>query len=385
MTAVRSQKSLGIVFQGSFCIQRRTKDSMGDKIYYSTPEDQLKKLISQNLTIYDQDRALTGLKLFGYSNLIKSYRDPYILKSDDTIMYRDGVSFEQISSLYFFDKALRNTVMASMQDLEEHIKEVAANVIAQSFGVDPSSYLQYRKYQNKRKRKERFSLSGILRTMNDALTTDKEPIHHYMEKYGAVPPWILFKSIYFSTIINYIDQFKMPQKKLMVSYLYNSEKLDLSEEALCKLMMDTLFICMDYRNMSAHGGRIYNYTSSNILRSHEIFGDDEPIPIHGLSKLLFVLSLFEYQNPYSRLSHTLYAELNRHCQIFPQDITYLGQILNVNITQEAHVWISENSNKFHTLQHCSGLENSKRISLKDAQQAGYIPCKRCCNTDKFKN
>lgn len=109
---------------------------MGDKIYYSTPEDQLKKLISQNLTIYDQDHALTGLRLFGYSNLIKSYRDPYILKSDDSIMYRDGVSFEQISSLYFFDKALRNTVMASMQDLEEHIKEIAANVIAQSFGVD---------------------------------------------------------------------------------------------------------------------------------------------------------------------------------------------------------------------------------------------------------
>ena len=161
---------------------------MGDKIYYSTPEDQLKKLISQNLTIYDQDHALAGLRLFGYSNLIKSYRDPYILKSDDTIMYRDGVSFEQISSLYFFDKALRNTVMASMQDLEEHIKEIAANVIAQSFGVDPSSYLQYRNYQNKRKRKERFSLNGILHTMNEALTTDKEPIHHYMEKYGSVPP-----------------------------------------------------------------------------------------------------------------------------------------------------------------------------------------------------
>lgn len=71
--------------------------------------------------------------------------------------------------------------MASMQDLEEHIKEIAANVIAQSFGVDPSSYLQYRNYQNKRKRKERFSLNGILHTMNEALTTDKEPIHHYME------------------------------------------------------------------------------------------------------------------------------------------------------------------------------------------------------------
>lgn len=357
---------------------------MENKIHYSTSEEQLNKLLSQNLIINNREWALVGLNLFGYSNLIKSYRDPYIVKVDDKITYRDGVSFEQISSLYFFDKAIRNTVMASMQDLEEHIKEVAANVIAQSFGVDPSSYLQYRNYQNKRKRKERFSLNGILRTMNESLQTDKDPIHHYMEKYNSVPPWVLFKSIYFSTIVNYIDQFKKNQKKLMTSYLYDSEKLSLSEDSLCKLMMDTLFICIDYRNMSAHGGRIYNYTSNSLLRSDEIFGENNHVPDYGLSKLLFVLSLFKYQNPYNRLSQTLDKELNRHCRVYPQDITYLGQILNVNITQEDHVWISETSKKFHVLPHCSGLEKGRKIILKDAIDAGYVPCKRCCTSDKYK-
>lgn len=76
---------------------------MGNEIHYSTAEKQLEKLLSQNLLIDDREYALSGLKLFGYSNLIKSYRDPYIIKNGDQIQYRSGVTFEQISSLYFFD------------------------------------------------------------------------------------------------------------------------------------------------------------------------------------------------------------------------------------------------------------------------------------------
>lgn len=78
--------------------------------------------------------------------------------------------------------------MAAMQDLEEHIKEISANVVAQSFGTHQDQYLLFRNYQNKRKRKPRFSLNNLLNTMRETLNTDKEPIHHYMEHYGLVPP-----------------------------------------------------------------------------------------------------------------------------------------------------------------------------------------------------
>lgn len=350
---------------------------MGNVINYSTAEAQLKKLLSQNLIIEDKEHALVGLRLFGYSNLIKSYRDPYIIKTEDQKQYRTGVTFDQISSLYFFDKALRNAVMASMQDLEEHIKEIAANVVAQSFGVDQDDYLKYRNYQNKRKRKPRFSLTNILDTMKATIDTDKEPIHHYKAKYGTVPPWILFKSIYFSTMTNFIDQFKPAQQKLMVSYLYDAQELKLSDDALCKLMMDTLFICIDYRNMSAHGGRIYNYKSKSRLRIEEIFGKNRKINVSGLSKLLFLLSLFQYQNPYTRLRQTLESELNRHCNAYPEDVTYLGQILNVNITQQKLVWVSPKSNKYHLDRHCSGMNNAQEMNEIDAKASNYIPCQRC--------
>lgn len=347
-------------------------------IHYSTPDEQVHKLLSQNLIIKDEKIASAALLRFGYSNLIKSYREPYIIKSGNKCTYRDGVSFDQIASLFFFDKALRNSVMASMQDLEEHIKETAANVIGRSFGTHQNDYLCYRNYRNKKKRKKQFSLASILKSMQDTLDTDKEPIHHYMEKYKVVPPWILFKSIYFSTIVNYIDQFKLPQRKLMVSYLYDCESLHLSEDALCMLMMDTLFICMDYRNMAAHGGRIYNYESNNLLRVTEIFGEETSVNIHGLNKLLFLLSKFKYKEPYNRLRNTLEAALNRHCNKFPEDVTYLGQILNINITQKNIVWISHNSKKFHTNKYCSGLTNGREKLFEEAIASGYEPCKKCC-------
>lgn len=350
---------------------------MDKKIEYSTVEQQIKKLKSQHLHIEDEEHAKMGLTLFGYSNLIKSYREPYIFTTEDGIAYRSDVSFEQLLSLYMLDKNIRNAVMASMQDLEEHIKEIAADVVAQSFGIHQDNYLKYSNYRNKKKRLVRFTLGGILDTMKKTLNTDKEPIHHYYTKYGMVPPWILFKSIYFSTMINFIDLLKDNEQKKMASAIYGNA-LELPQDKLCKLMMDTLFICIDYRNLSAHGGRIYNYNSPRRLRINEIFGSDNNICPRGFNKLLFLLSLFNYQNPFLRLNSTLQNELTRHCGKFPQDITYLGQILNIDIIPRTIVYMNANSKKYHSIPHCSGIKNASEMTIEDAEKNGFIPCKKCC-------
>lgn len=350
---------------------------MDDIIKYSTVEQQIEKLKSQNLIINDEQFAKNSLHLFGYSNLIKSYREPYVINSGDKKMYRSGVSFEQMCSLYALDKNIRNNVMAAMLDLEEHIKEIAADVVANSFGVHQTEYLAYKNYQNKRKHKYRFTLPGILDTMKKSLDTDKDPIHHYQTEHGIVPPWILFKSIYFSTITNFIDLFKPKQQEEMVKILYDTEHINLSINALRKLMMDTLYICLEYRNVSAHGGRIYNYECKNSLRIDEIFGENSPNALSGFSQLLFLLSLFKYENPFQRLSSTIEDEVNRHCRRFPQDVTYLGQVLNMDIVPTHVVWVSENSNKYHSNKHCSGIQKTIEIELEEAEKQGYTPCKKC--------
>ena len=55
---------------------------------YPTPEQQIAKLKSQNLAFGDEKRAELSLSLFGYFNLIKGYRDPYVINNGSGISYR---------------------------------------------------------------------------------------------------------------------------------------------------------------------------------------------------------------------------------------------------------------------------------------------------------
>lgn len=340
---------------------------------YASVDKQIEKLKNQNLIIPNDDskRIKKILETYGYSNIIKSYRDPYVITSGDKKIFRSDITFDQIFSLYTLDKNLRIAAMASMLDLEEYIKEAAADVIAQSFGTHQDNYLQFRNYQNKRKYKYRFTLKGILEKLKDTLETDKEPIHHYMSKYGVVPPWILFKSIYFSTIINFIDQLKATEQVMMIKKIYR-DSLPLSEDEQVKLMMDTLFISLEYRNIAAHGGRIYNYKCNRDLH----FSGGEKLST-GFSLLLHLLSFLDYKAPFNYLSNVLNRELNRHCTDYPQDLTYLGQILNVNIISHQIVWVSDKSTKYHSNRYCSGLKDARQMDLERAQKMGFIKCKKC--------
>ena len=107
-------------------------------IPYSSVQDQIEKLKAKNLIIPDEDFAADALSLYGYSNLIKSYQDPYVYTDEHgNKVFRSGIAFHQIYSLYLLDKNLRNSVMAAMLALEECFKEAAADVVGQRFGTDP--------------------------------------------------------------------------------------------------------------------------------------------------------------------------------------------------------------------------------------------------------
>lgn len=347
-------------------------------IEYSTIEQQIEKLKSQGLIISDEDFAKSQLKCYGYSNLIKSYREPYIIIENGNKRYRSGVTFEQIASIYELDKNIRNSVMAAMQDLEEHFKELSADVIAHSFGTNQDDYLKFRNYQNKRKSIEKFRLGSILDSLRAQLQSPKDPIHYYYSNYGIVPPWILFKSVYFSTMVNFIDQFKSPQQTELMHLLLDYEDIDLPEYNAKLLMMDILFVAMEYRNNAAHGGRMYDFLPRNTVRSSDIFGIEYENFPPSYTELIELLKCLRYKSPYYQLHNALTDEINRHCNLFPQDVTYLGQLLNINIELHTIVHISSNSNKYHYNPTCSGIQNATAVDLSFAIDNGYIPCKRCC-------
>ena len=75
-------------------------DNTNNEILYSSVEEQIEKLKQQNLIIEDEDFAKKYLEIFGYFNLIKGYRSPYIFTDASGLHYRSGITFNQILSLY---------------------------------------------------------------------------------------------------------------------------------------------------------------------------------------------------------------------------------------------------------------------------------------------
>ena len=308
---------------------------MSKTIQYSSVEYQIDKMKKQGLTIRNEDFAKTMLIRNGYSNLIKSYRDPYVIIGPEGVSYRPGITFDQVASLYIFDKNLRNAVMSSMLDLEEHIKALSADIIAKDFGTDHNYYLDKRNYRNKKYKNKHFSLDAILTILKDALDMQRDPILHCRITYRTVPPWILFNGVYFSTIVNFIDKFKRPQMDALSHRLFKKDVTStLNDEQLRYLLMDSLFIYLEYRNLAAHGGRIYNYNTKANLRTKEIYSNTG-MHLTGFSKLLFLLEQLDYQNPFDYLRRALNNELTRHCSSYVEDVTYLAQTLNVNIIRSS--------------------------------------------------
>lgn len=176
-------------------------------VEYTTVEEQIELLKNKGLIFVDEDFAKSCLETNGYYNIINSYKTQYIEVVDGEKRYVLGTTFEQIYSMFILDHNLRNSIMAAMLDLEEHLRAISAEVISHSFGTDHNEYLKWENYRDRHVTRDKFSLRGILGTLHQNLGSGKDPIKYYRENYDGVPPWILFKGTYFSTLINFIRLF----------------------------------------------------------------------------------------------------------------------------------------------------------------------------------
>lgn len=349
---------------------------------YSTPEEQLDFLLTKGLVINDIPFALSQLRTYGYYNIINSYKEPYLIPGTKT--FRPGVTFEQIFSLFTLDHNLRNAIMSSMLDLEEHLRAIAADVISESFGNDHHEYLNWKCYRDRSSSQQRFSLNDILETLWKNSNSGKDPIRYYREKYNAIPPWILFKGTYFSTLINFIRLFKNKEKKKLIAQIYGLADANNVTYDITTLFTDTLFICLEYRNTAAHGGRIYNYIPKYEEKMKILDGffslDDIPVELeaqHGISRLLALMDAFEYKKPRDIIDAALSSEINRHLIRYPEDKNIIERAVSITIMPKYNLYISHKGKVFHVNPHCSGMTFSLAVDPDFLQNNNYIPCKKC--------
>lgn len=310
-------------------------------IKYITVDEQIEKLLSRGLEIHDLNFAREKLTQYGYYNIINSYKKPYLIIEDNCKCFKKGTSFNQLFSLFIFDHNLRNAILSAMLALEEHTKALAAEVLSSSFGTNEKDYLQWKNFRDRRVKYKRFGLESILKDLRDTLSSEKDPIKYYRNNYGFVPPWILFKGVYFSTIVNFVRLFKEAQKNQLIKLFYNCSDELLQNSDIKTLLFNTLSLCLEYRNLAAHGGRVYNYIPNATVKlqnPYELLPLAEDIraliETQGLPLLLNTLSLLAYREPFEIIDRTLREELNRHLALYEKDVDILGQTLNLTLYKD---------------------------------------------------
>lgn len=234
---------------------------------YMTNDERIEKLKGQGLIFNNEGFAKSIFDSCGYYNVINGYREPFLRHDQKKKSYIEGVTFEQIFSLYQFDMQLRNVVMFSMTSFEDHFKAVLSNLIAENYGINQSSYLNKKNYKYRNVRNERYGFLTTLNTLQDLCNSKRNPVSYYMNKYGVVPPWILFKIATFGNVVVLSKYLKAPLKSELCRRLFKSGVYsDFKEDEIKRLLSDALSLFLEYRNLAAHGGRVYNHLPVALIR-----------------------------------------------------------------------------------------------------------------------
>lgn len=300
---------------------------------FTTVEQQIEILRDRGLIFNSMEDAIFRLRKYGYYNIINGYKDNYIVKDGDTEYYKDGVSFEQIYSLFILDHGIRNMTMLVMLDIEENLKTQVAYVIGKYFSADYTSYSDIRNYKNIKIKNPRFCLKNILAQLDAAYHSDKDPIKYYRERYGNVPPWVLFKGVYLSTVVNLVRYLKSVQKEEVLKGFFaidTNYSLTSKDKELFAIFL-SLFL--EYRNLCAHGGRIYNYSSpiNLVLDTNMQKAIGSPCSeVSSFCKLTAALAALSDGLPFENIKRCVESEINRHCIVFPDDKDYLLTAMGIN-------------------------------------------------------
>lgn len=227
---------------------------MDNKIFKNLDE-QVEILKQKNLTINDVNYAKEVLLRENYF-FLNGYRYPFI-KSLDNKVYIDGVTFEELYSLFLFDRKLRNIVFKNILMIENNIKSIISYQLSKKYGYRERDYLNPNNFNYiPEKRKQVNDLLGKMKRQIKDNAVNHTATKHYINNYGYIPLWVLVKVLSFGIVSELFSILKKEDQYDIVE-LYD---LDVN------VFTNYLSSLSNYRNLCAHEDILYNNrTQKSIL------------------------------------------------------------------------------------------------------------------------
>ena len=212
---------------------------------FKTLNEQIEILKDKNLVVADEEYAKTILLRENYF-FINGYRHLFVKDGDREFL--PNVRFEELYSLFLFDRTMRNIIFKYLLVIENNLKSITSYVLSRKYGYREKDYLKSKNFSNNPEKQ---------RQINDLLNKMKRQIKingsqhsatlHYTSKYGYIPLWILVKVLSFG-IVSELYSILKKEDQVEIANIYNVEVREL---------LDYLPLLANYRNLCAHEDILY--------------------------------------------------------------------------------------------------------------------------------
>ena len=211
---------------------------------YSSPEQIVQILKQRGMLMNDEQKVANYLMNIGYHRL-SAYIYPFYKSPKDSLKIKDGATFEQVITLYRFDKKLRILLFNEIEKIEVAIRSVLANIgcleLNDRYWITTPEY-----FANTEK------FNQTLAAIEKELVSSKEDYienfrRNYVECYP--PAWMITEVLSFGNL-NYIYS-NIASNKLMK---HIADYFGLKPQ----VFTSWLTVLANLRNMCCHHARVWN-------------------------------------------------------------------------------------------------------------------------------
>ena len=254
---------------------------------FKTLDEQIEILKSKNLVINNEDYAKKVLLRENYF-FINGYRHLF-MKPNNKKEFRDNTTFEELYSLFLFDRTFRTICFKNLLIIENNFKSITSYQLSKKYGYKEKEYLKPKNFTNKPEKRRQ--VNDLLKKMQRQIRIngrDHSATQHYACNYGYIPLWILVKVLSFGIVSEMYSILKTDDQKA-ISSVYQLDN---------EVFSDYLPVLANYRNLCAHEDILYeNRTQKTIDDTiyHQMLGipKNEGEYIYGKNDLFALLIIMK--------------------------------------------------------------------------------------------
>ncbi len=221
---------------------------------FKTLDQQVEILKSKHMIINNIDYAKEVLLRENYF-FLNGYRHLFVISNSDKV-FKSGTTFEELYSLFLFDRTFRNICFKNLLIIENNFKSITSYQLSKKYGYKEKEYLKARNFTNQPERKRQ--VNDLLKKMQRQIRVNgrqHSATQHYACNYGYIPLWILVKVLSFGLVSEMYSILKDDDQKA-ISSVYNLDN---------DIFSEYLPILANYRNLCAHEDILYENRTQKVV------------------------------------------------------------------------------------------------------------------------